>query len=161
MTSARAPCTCHTQQAIRHAAAEPTIALMISWALLSWSIIVSWYGLCHRPDWPRLSGLVWVGKCMCVVFTETKKDLLALVCRRIKSTARLVTSSSIVTIRAMQGLDCGRRRRSVSDQRTKPLARRLDCKASDRDDPTIALASASSRALETLLPPIPERRWPR
>jgi hypothetical protein len=58
---------------------------------------------------PRLAKalwLVWVGKCMCVVFTETKKDLLALICRWIKSTARLVMSSSIVTIRAMQGLDC-------------------------------------------------------
>jgi len=24
----------------------------------SWSIIVSWYGDCHRPAWPRLSGFV-------------------------------------------------------------------------------------------------------
>src|SRR5262249_62247978 len=30
---------------------------------LSWSIIVSWYGLCHRPDYPTLSGWVWVRKC--------------------------------------------------------------------------------------------------
>ena len=28
--------------------------------LRSWSIIVSWYGDCHGPAWPRLSGLVCV-----------------------------------------------------------------------------------------------------
>ena len=27
---------------------------------LSWSIIVSWYGDCHRPACPMLSGFVWV-----------------------------------------------------------------------------------------------------
>ena len=68
---------------------------------LSWSIIVSWYSLCQRPDWPMLSGLVWVRACMWVVFTHTKNGLLAFFCRVMKSTARFVTLSSIVTIRAL------------------------------------------------------------
>ena len=29
-------------------------------------------GDCQRPAWPRLSGLVWVRKCMWVVFIHTK-----------------------------------------------------------------------------------------
>ena len=66
---------------------------------LSWSIMVSWYGLCQRPDWPMLSGLVWVRKCMWVKFTQTKAGLPALFCRWMKSTARLAMSSSMVSIR--------------------------------------------------------------
>ena len=66
---------------------------------LSWSIIVSWYGLCQRPDWPMLSGLVWVRKCMWVKFTQTKNGLPALACRSMNSTARSATSSSIVSMR--------------------------------------------------------------
>ena len=46
---------------------------------LSWSIMASWYGLCQRPDWPMLSGLVWVRKCMWVKFTQTKNGLPAFV----------------------------------------------------------------------------------
>ena len=47
-----------------------------SWpTFLSWSIIVSWYGDCQRPAWPRLSGFVCVRKCMCVVFTQQKNGL--------------------------------------------------------------------------------------
>ena len=56
-------------------------------------------GLCQRPDWPTLSGLVWVRKCMWVKFPQTKNGLLAAFCRWMKSTARLAMSSSIVTIR--------------------------------------------------------------
>ena len=48
---------------------------------LSWSIMVSWYGLCQRPDWPMLAGLVWVRKCMWVKFTQTKNGLFAFFCR--------------------------------------------------------------------------------
>ena len=40
---------------------------------LSWSIITSWYSDCQRPDWPRLSGLAWVRKCMCVVLNQTEE----------------------------------------------------------------------------------------
>src|SRR3974377_1668817 len=63
--------------------------------------MVSWYGLCQRPDWPMLSGLVWVRKCMWVVFTHTKNGFLAVFFRWMKSTAVLVMSSSIVTVRAL------------------------------------------------------------
>ena len=66
---------------------------------LSWSIIASWYSLCQRPDWPMLSGLVCVRKCMWVKFTQTKNGLPALFCRWMKSTARSAMSSSIVSIR--------------------------------------------------------------
>ena len=48
-----------------------------------------------------LSGLVWVRKCMCVKFTQTKNGLPAFFCRWMKSTARFAMSSSIVTIRAL------------------------------------------------------------
>ena len=66
---------------------------------LSWSIMASWYGLCQRPAWPMLSGLVWVRKCMWVKFTQTKAGLPASFCRWMKSTARSAMSSSIVSIR--------------------------------------------------------------
>jgi hypothetical protein len=32
-------------------------------------------GDCQRPAWPRLSGLVWVRKCMWVVFIHTKNGV--------------------------------------------------------------------------------------
>ena len=44
---------------------------------LSWSIIVSWYSDCQRPDWPRLSGFGCVRKCMWVVLNHTKKGVSA------------------------------------------------------------------------------------
>ena len=43
----------------------------------SWSIIVSWYSDCQRPDRPMLSGLVWVRKCMCVALNQTKNGVCA------------------------------------------------------------------------------------
>ena len=42
---------------------------------LSWSIIVSWYGDCHSPAWPTLSGLVWVNACMWVKLHQTKNGV--------------------------------------------------------------------------------------
>ena len=66
---------------------------------LSWSIMASAYSPIHRPDWPRLSGLTCVRKCMCVKFTHRKIGLPAAFWRWMKSTARLATSSSIVSIR--------------------------------------------------------------
>ena len=66
---------------------------------LSWSIMTSWYSDCQRPDWPRLSGLAWVRKCMCEVLNHTKKGLSALAWRSMYSVAAARTSSSMVSIR--------------------------------------------------------------
>jgi hypothetical protein len=71
----------------------------ISPTFLSWSIMVSWYGDCHRPACPRLSGFVWVRRCMWVVFSQQKKGLPAARCRLIQSLAAAVNSSSQVSIR--------------------------------------------------------------
>jgi hypothetical protein len=67
--------------------------------VLSWSIIVSWYGDCQRPAWPRLSGLVWVRRCMWVVLNHTKNGVPAACWRSMKSSACSSTSSSIVSVR--------------------------------------------------------------
>ena len=50
----------------------------ISPTFLSWSIIVSWYGDCQRPACPRLSGLVWVRRCMWVILTQHEEGLVGL-----------------------------------------------------------------------------------
>ncbi len=73
----------------------------ISPTFLSWSIMVSWYGDCHRPACPRLSGLVCVNKCMCVVLSHTKNGLSALCWRWMKSLAAATNSSSQVSMRFM------------------------------------------------------------
>ncbi len=65
----------------------------------SWSIIVSWYCDCHRPDWPTDSGLVWVRKCMWVVLTHRKNGTSSACLRSMKSMAPSMISSSIVSIR--------------------------------------------------------------
>src|SRR5262245_38869233 len=66
---------------------------------LSWSIITSWYSDCHRPDCPRLSGLAWVRKCMCVVLNHTKNGVPASCCFLMKPLAAARNSSSTVCMR--------------------------------------------------------------
>ena len=73
----------------------------ISPTFLSWSIIVSWYGDCQRPAWPRLSGLVCVRKCMCVVLSQQKNGLPASCWRLMKSFAAATNSSSQVSMRLL------------------------------------------------------------
>ena len=72
---------------------EPTVR--------SWSIIVSWYGDCQRPDCPTLSGLGCVRKCMWVVLNQTKNGVPDACWRPMKSRATSSTSSSIVSIRLL------------------------------------------------------------
>jgi len=56
-------------------------------------------GPSQRPAWPRLSGLVWVRKCICVKFTQTNMGLPAFACFSMKAAERSAMSSSIVSIR--------------------------------------------------------------
>jgi hypothetical protein len=67
--------------------------------VLSWSTMVSWYGDCHCPACPILSGLVWVRKCMCVVLNQQKKGVPAACWRLMKSLAAALNSSSQVYMR--------------------------------------------------------------
>jgi hypothetical protein len=65
----------------------------------SWSSIVSWYGDCQRPAFPRLRRFVCVRKCMWVKFTQQKNGFRLLCWRWMKSEAASTNSSSHVSIR--------------------------------------------------------------
>ena len=68
--------------------------------LLSWSIIVSWYGDCQRPAWPRLSGLVCVRNSACASCSSRRRTASPpSAWRRMKSMPAPVVSSSMVSMR--------------------------------------------------------------
>ena len=86
--SCRRRASCCGAARCRSSTCTKVLSAMPSWSsrssiwptFLSWSIMVSWYGDCQRPAWPRLSVFVCVNRCMCVVLSHTKNGLPALFC---------------------------------------------------------------------------------